>query len=192
MNKLFLLAAVASLAFGGSAHATLINGSIAVGADGSGSYSGSTLTLSPTNIVESGAGDLNIDFGSSVAASGAELSGLSSSATPESVSDYFEFAAPGILSSAGTTPQNRFLFDLTGVTETNATYGDFTGTGVLIDTTGALQATNATFSLAFSGPTNYSFSLGTTGVAAPEPSTWALALAGMGGLLFFARRLRAA
>jgi hypothetical protein len=184
-----LLAVAALVALVGIGHAQQINGGIAVG--GSGAFTSGSLTLNSIGLVESSTGDLSsADTESGATLSTAVLSGLSSSPTTESINDFFQFSSPLIPPSTGTTPANRFDFDLTSITETNPTTGIFTGSGTLVDTTGALQNATATFTLSFAGSTAMSFSLDTV-QAAPEPSSWALA-AILGGAFAFLRFRRAA
>lgn len=171
----------------GAAQAQSINGGIAVG--GTGSYTSSSLTLNATQLVESSTGDLSTaDSLSYATASTATVSGLSSTALTltSPIADFFEFSTAGIPGSTGTTPGDRFDFELTSLSEVTSGLTSFYGSGILSDSTGALQSSPATFTMTFSGPNSESFSLDT--VATPEPSSWVLAAIACGALGFFAYR----
>jgi hypothetical protein len=115
------------------------------------------------------------------------VSGLSTSPVAESISDFFVFSTPDTtLSTSGTTPSNRFDFNLSSITETTDTgsTASFQGYGTLVDTLGTLTSTPATFDIAYSSQHGYTITL----AAVPEPSTWVLLL---GGLSLFALRIRA-
>jgi hypothetical protein len=172
MKKLHLIAsASAILAVASSAHATLIDGGLAAGATGS--FTSSSLTLSGTQFVESSSGDFSpeVQSLSGLTAYSSTISGLSSTALAVNIADYFSFSST--LIAPGTTPSDRFEFNLTSLTETffGSGIADFSGTGTIVDTTGAFADTAATFTLGFSGPASESFSMSTVAAPVPEPTT---------------------
>ncbi len=186
---------VASLAFACvvNAQSTLSNGST-ISADengpvGSSSFTPSSVTLDGTNLILS----TTQDFTSLVPAFGnltgynITITGLSSSPTSESISDFFVFStADPDFDASGTTPPNRFEFNLTSITEDYISSSDanFSGTGTLIDITSTYADTPATFSISFSGADDYSFTV----EAVPEPTTISLFAAGILGALALRRR----
>jgi hypothetical protein len=191
--KLKILAAISFVALTSAVHAQQMNGSLGVVTFGGGSYSSSSLSLGtgPDYVTEP-SGDLsvvpnlsNVDFYTGT------LSGLSSTATAEDVQNYLQFSSTGGLNPDGTTPPDRFTFTLTSLTEEDPVNGNFLGSGILFDTTGAFSPTAAEFALGFSSSSNYSFTFSTI-AAAPEPSSWALAaiLGGAFAFLRFRRSIR--
>jgi hypothetical protein len=188
-----LFALVSSLVCVLAAHADTITGGIAVG--GSGAFTASSLQLNSPALVESSTGDLSTaDSGSSATLYTTPLTGLSGTATTYStpIASYFQLSAAGFPPSTGTSPADRFVFALTSITETNSTVGDYSGAGILTDTTGTYSPTMATFTLSNTGTPGgvsaLSFTLTADGVAAsvatPEPSVWALFAFGCGFLVF--------
>jgi hypothetical protein len=167
-----LVISLVSLAVASSANAALqINGGLAAG--GTGASTSSSLTLNALQLVEGTDGDLSVvQSGSGLTADTSTISGLSTTAEAVSVSDFFVFSST--LISPGTTPADRFEFNLATLTETSDVGGlaDYSGTGTLVDTTGAFADTPATFTLSFSGPAAESFSLDTVPSPVPEPSTF--------------------
>jgi len=171
-----LLALIPSLVCVLAVHADTITGDIAV--SGSGTFTSSSLQLNSLAAVGSSTGDLSdADSGSFALLSTATLTGL----------------------STGTSPVDRYDFALTSITETNSTAGDFTGIGILTDTTGTFSPTVATFTLSNSGqpggPSGAGFTLSADGIAAtaaPEPSVWAMFAFGCGFLALFRLRRRRA
>jgi hypothetical protein len=201
MNKLNLMVLFAALVFTGSAKAQLITGNI-------GGYeiidptaiSSTSFTLtSPLNVI-SYSGNLPTAFSS------AYLAVLSPAATyttaissipvvsyPSSglgypltgstltfsspIDNFFEFGA------GSTTPLS---FNLYAIQSINTPLPTFWGEGTL--TQSGFASTPAVFQLIFNG------SQATVTIAAetPEPSTWALLLAGISALFFIARRQRRA
>jgi hypothetical protein len=190
MKKLHLLTLIASLAFAGAAQAQTITGGLSIGTLGGGSFTSNSLTLSSSNFDSSPTGDLSsVPTLSAVPAYSGTVN-LSSSPTID-IPDYLEFASAnsGVLNGAGTTPPDRFNFELTGLVEEDSTLGNFIGTGILTDSTGVFQPTEASFTLGFAGASNYSLSFYADGAeAAPEPSTWTLCLAACGVLVYLRRR----
>lgn len=144
-----------------------------------GSFTSGSLTLSAENPVDAVSGDFTdiLPQYSAITTYSSEISGLSTSPESVAVQDFFQIASPGTFgpfTGAGTTPVNRFDFDLATLTESSysGSTADFTGTGTLVDTTGAYADTPAYFNLSFSSPGVYSFSFGTVSVAAPEPDIY--------------------
>jgi hypothetical protein len=183
-----LVSAVLSLA--SVASAQIFTGAIGIQEDTSqtGSYTANSLTLDSANFTEpssaSGTFLATVPNGTEITAYSSTISGLSS--TPEfvSISDFLLIGTPGpaVFGSPGTTPNNRFDFDLQTLEE--AQPGGFIGAGTLVDTTGTYADTSAEFILNFSGANNYSFTL----EAVPEPATGSLVLAGLGLLPFLRRK----
>ncbi|MGA2246086.1 MAG: hypothetical protein ABSH48_13890 [Verrucomicrobiota bacterium] len=176
MNKkaIQLIISVVSLAAVGSANATLtLQGGLAAG--GTGSFTSDSLTLNALQLVESATGDFSpaVQSGSELTANTTTISGLSTTALVVSVPDYFSFSST--LIAPGTSPSDRFEFNLASLTETSDSGGlaTFSGTGTLVDTTGAYASAPATFTLGFSGSAGESFSMDTEPSVAPvpEPST---------------------
>lgn len=103
------------------------------------------------------------------------------------ITGFFTFSAPDTLVNSGTTPVDRFVFNLATITEAaynSSQNADFSGTGTLVDTQGIYANTPAEFNLSFSGPSTYSFTL----QAVPEPATISLVATGLLATLAFRRR----
>jgi hypothetical protein len=185
---IILAVSVAGLAFASAANAQMMSGSDAVNALGNGSFATSSLTLAATNFfTAAGIGTFaTVPEFSYLTASTTTITGLSTSPLADSIPDLFVFSTPGILGSSGTTPNNRFDFNLLTITETSSSLGDFTGTGTLVDTTAAYAPTPAIFTLGFSGANNYSFTIAAEPV--PEPTTIGLVAIGLLGALTIRRR----
>jgi len=162
------------LSLAGVASAQNFTGSIGIQEDSSqtGSYTASSLMLDASNFSNPGSASgtfLNVPAGSIVTAYSSNITGLSSTPESLSISDFLQIGTPGYFGSTGTTPNNRFDFNLQTLAE-NST-GDFTGFGTLTDTTGQYAPTAAELLLSFSTANNYSFTL----QAVPEPGTLTLA-----------------
>jgi hypothetical protein len=193
VRKAGMLSALAALAITGAAHAAQVNGDLAVINSGTtSSATSSSLTLNAANYITQATGDfLTLGAqGSDLTSSTATVSGLSTTPTAESIPNYFVFASPDstIFFGPGTTPSNRFSFDLTSLTETaylGVNGADFSGAGIVTDSAGVYDPTPATFTIGFSSPTNYSFTFGTV---VPEPTTLGLAALSLGGLALRRRR----
>lgn len=159
-----------------------------------GFFTSTSLSLDVANVVspfpggETGTFLSTVPAGSEVTGDSTLISGLSSTAVTENVSDFLVFASQGpFLSGTGTTPANRFAFDLTSLSETyNASTGlaNFVGTGTLVDDQGVYANTAAELFLGFSGPNTYSFTV----QAVPEPGTLTLLVAGLGMLPLLRRK----
>ena len=201
-KKLQLLVAAISLACTSAANAQLFSGSIAVGTGLTGpftaTYSSSSFTLNANNVVT---GSPQGTFAlipslSNMTADSTIVSGLSSAPLADSIPDFFVFSSTGPFGASGTTPNNRFDFNLTTITDLGG--GAFSGTGTLTDTQGTYTPTLADFTLNFSSsinssPGSYSFTLASeseSAVSTPEPTTWALLLGGLGLLAFWHIRTR--
>jgi hypothetical protein len=195
--KLQLLMVVTGLAFVGTVNAQSFTGSMGVNdwSGGTSYYNNSTLALSATNLITySETGDFAsvVPPLSDLIANTTILTGLSTSATAENISDYFVFSAPDAgFGSSGTTPVDRFNVTLTSITDLGS--GTFTGTGTLYDTAvGGYDPTPVIFTIGFSGSpntldANYSFTM----AAVPEPTTMTILIAGAALLLpFGVNRLR--
>jgi hypothetical protein len=142
------------------------------------SYTSSSVTLNADNLITTAlTGDLatQVPAHSDLTAYSSTISGLSTSPLTDSIANFFVFSSPdSTLATSGTTPTNRFDFNLATISE--PVLGTITGTGTLVDTTGAFGSAPASFSVGFSGPNNYSFTLSTT----PEPASLSvLAFAGI-------------
>jgi hypothetical protein len=191
VKKLQLLVSVASVTFVSMASAQMMNGSVAVAVDifhaPTSSWTASTLTLDATNYVT---GTPTGSFASVVptlgtlTADSVTISGLSTSPVADNIHDFFFFSgAGGGFGASGTTPNNRFDFNLATITDVGG--GVFTGTGTLVDTLGTYANTPGEFTLSFpDGDGTYSFTL----AAVPEPTTISLLAVGLFGMLTIRRR----
>ncbi len=176
MKKTLIIAAALITSIS-AVKAQLITGSLGVEDFGTGAgYTSSSLTLGNLNIVnssEQGTFAALVPKLSDVTVDTTTLSGLSTSAKAEDITDFFVFSSPDFLTASGTSPENRFDFTLTSITEVShsSLSATFTGTGTLIDTDGVYSDTASTFTLTFAGASEYSFTL--AGAPVPEPTTWA-------------------
>jgi PEP-CTERM motif len=119
------------------------------------------------------------------------ITGLSSTPISDPINNYFKFSQTSSfngLTGTGTTPPNRFEFDLLTLAEDSFNSGTgaamFSGTGTIVDTTGAFQNTPADLTVDFSNAHLYTLTL----QAVPEPTTMSLAAAGL--LAFWTLRRR--
>jgi hypothetical protein len=158
-----------------------------------GSATASSMRLFYTNIVQSASGSFAgiVSDNGVVMTYGSQISGLSTTQTTVSINDFFRFSQKdsfGGFQAPGTSPINRFEFNLETLTDDSYNSGTgqalFTGTGTIIDTTGAFENTPGDLTVTFSGPAAYTFSL----EAVPEPTTMSLAAASLLGLLALRRR----
>jgi hypothetical protein len=158
-----------------------------------GSFTSTSISLDPSNLVsllpsgESGTFTATVPPGSELSADTVDITGLSSTPVSEDIDGLLTFASQGpIPSGTGTTPVNRFSFDLTSLSEdyVSSSVAFFTGYGTLLDDQGAYSETPAELLVTFSGPDTYSLTL----QAVPEPTTISLVLAGLGVLPFLRRK----
>lgn len=190
--KLHCLLVPAMLSLAGAAGAQgYMSGSFSVqAASGNCSYTASSLTMDPTNFTEPftpaiGTFSTTVPEGTEVYAYSVTISGLSSTSfEAESDPNFLIIGGPGPTGSPGTSPVDRFVFDLQSLEE--PTPGTFVGYGTLTDVTGYYAVTSAQLTLGFSAPDNYSIDV----TAVPEPGSIAIALAGLGGLLALRRKGR--
>jgi hypothetical protein len=192
--KFAVAGALACLAFAHAAIAAPMTGSMAVVvyplATPTSSFTASSLTLNAQNLITTGStGDFaaQVPSLSDLTANTTTIAGLSASPLADSIANYFVFATPdAIFGGAGTTPNNRFDFNLATITEPSL--GVFSGTGTIVDTatSGAFDNTPAEFTLSFSSASNYSFTI--AAVSVPEPTTLGLIATGLMGALSFRRR----
>jgi hypothetical protein len=177
------------------ANAQSFTGTIGIQEDSNqtGSFTSSSLTMDVDNFTDPGSGSGtfgtgNIPNGTEAFAYSTAIMGLSSTPETVNIGDFLQIGGPGpaLFASPGTTPNNRFDFELQTLAETSSspTAADFIGMGVLTDTTGVFAPTSAELELSFSGVNNYSFTL----QAVPEPTTLVLLGAGLFGTFAFRRR----
>jgi hypothetical protein len=166
---------LASLMITGPANAAMQFDGTFGSVNSGGSFTSSSLTLSAENPVDAVSGDFVgiLPQFSAITIYSSEIAGLSTSPESVDIQNFFQIAAPGSFgpnTGAGTTPENRFDFNLATLAETSylGSTADFSGTGTLVDTTGAYAGTPAYFNLSFPDQGVYSFSFGTAAVAAPE------------------------
>jgi hypothetical protein len=183
----YLLAPVI-LCMAGTAGAQNFTGSVGIQEDTSqtGSYTASSLMLDSANFTDPGSATgtflTTVPQGTEVTAYSSNISGLSSTPLTLSIPDFLQIGTPGYFGSPGTTPNNRFDFDLQSLAEPQS--GNFIATGTLVDTQGTYANTPSEMLLSFSSANNYSFTL----EAVPEPATVSLVLAGIGLLPFLRRK----
>lgn len=190
MKKLQLLLAGIILAFTCATKAQVLTGSISAWCDGSQANS-SPMSLFATNFITAATGDFAgiVPNNSLLTPYVGTISGLSTTPLAVSINNYFVFSSTGVEGLVqGTTPINRFEFNLATITEEsyNPTTGaaTFTGTGTLVDSTGAFSSSPANFTVDFTTANFYTLSLETV----PEPATLSLAAAGLLGALVLRRR----
>lgn len=200
-----------------AAHATLtLNGSLGANVFGaqtnSYGYTATSLQLGSKNVILETSGNLDslvssYDYLTIYSGLLSHISLSSASPTQVSIPNYVVFSGPDIsLGGPGSTPANRFSFDLTsiysngGASPGSANYATFYGSGVVTDSAGVFAPTVATIEVSFSSTVNtskgnYSLSLAADGVAAltpvpaPEPGTLALIGTGLAALIA-ARRVK--
>lgn len=154
-----------------------------------GAYTSSTLTLDNLNYTEpfalpTGMFVTTVPEGTEVYAYSTTISGLSSTPQTENITDFLQIGGPGPTGSPGTTPVDRFDFNLQTLEESSSQPGGFIGEGILTDTQGSYANTPAELTINFSTASNYSFTL----TATPEPATLTLVLAGLGMLPLLRRK----
>jgi len=190
-RKAAIVSVFTALGLAGAALGAQVNGDLSVSPYGGGSSTSSSLTLYGQNIIFVATGDFGTlgAADSDLTASTVTVSGLSTTPTAEAIPDYFVFASPdAFFGGSGTTPSNRFDFELTSLTETSfngALGASYSGAGIVTDTASVYDPTPATFTIGFSSPSNYSFTFGTV---APEPTSLGLAAISLGALTTRRRR----
>jgi PEP-CTERM motif len=224
MNKVFLIAISAfTIALGARAQLALDGsfGAVIWGRQtNSYGYTGTSLTLGANNLInnvdDTGALSSLLNEGDTLKAYSGRIANISTNAnipTQISISDYLVFSGLGITAwgSTGTTPANRFEFNLTSIYATpsprysNGNYTGFQMTGVVVDKAGVYAPSVAYASAIYSSPVNqsqgnYAIAFDAPGilanvssssfstVAAPEPGTLALVGVGLAGLVAARRR----
>jgi hypothetical protein len=193
--KKSLLFVAAILAFTCAVQAQVLTGSVTASVPpGEGEYGGgatsSSLGLFVTNVISATTGD----FVGAVPTDGiltpylGTINGLSTTPLADSINNYFVFSTRPPYGGTGTTPPNRFDFDLATITEDSYNSGTgaavFTGTGTLVDSTGAYSSSPADFTVDFSNANNYTISI----VTVPEPGTISLVAAGLLGAWIWRRK----
>lgn len=152
-----------------------------------GSYTTSSLNLDATNITDpagaTGTFLTTVPPGTTVTAYALDITGLSTAPKSLSINDFLQIGSAGEFGSTGTTPIDRFDFNLQTLEESSD--GQFIGTGTLVDTQGQYANTSADLYLSFSSLSNYSFALD----AVPEPGTLAIALTGLAMFPLFRRKI---
>jgi hypothetical protein len=152
-----------------------------------GSYTTSSLQLDATNITDpagaTGTFLATVPPGTSVTAYALDITGLSTAPKSVSINDFLQIGSAGQFGSTGTTPTERFDFNLQTLEESSD--GQFIGVGTLVDTDNQYANTTADLYLSFSSLSNYSFTLG----AVPEPGTIAIALTGLAMFPLFRRKI---
>ncbi|HEV2330305.1 MAG TPA: hypothetical protein VGY56_16100 [Verrucomicrobiae bacterium] len=176
-----------------AATASSFSGVLSVQEDSSqtGAYTVSSLMLDNLNyteplIVPTGMWAATVPEATEVYAYSSTITGLTSTPQTVSISDFLVIGGPGPapFDSLGTTPNNRFDFNLQTLEESSSQPGGFIGEGTLVDTQGVYANTPAELAINFTpSSANYSFTL----TAVPEPATFSL-LVGLGFLPFLRRK----
>ena len=191
------MAVVASLALVSGAKAQIyFTGSVSV-VDfyGGGSAASDSLTLAPLTLLTTGQGDYASGAGfipslSDVTGYTGTITGIGLTPTAENINNYLAFSLPdSFFNSAGTTPGNRFVFDLSTIESLGSpspVFG-FYGQGTLIDTQGYFANTPAEFTLNFSSANNYSLTIASA-APVPEPATISLTSIGLMAAMVIRRR----
>jgi PEP-CTERM motif len=213
MKKIWLTCLAVGLT-GGAAYADLptLNGSFAMNPVGKQpnafGHTSTSLELAATNFITDTEGAFTnlINLDDRVSGYTNLLKSISTSAanpTLVSIPDYLVFSAPfPRFSAPGSTPANRFEFNLSSIYSTGGNYTAFFGTGTVVDAAGVYAPTVAEIALSFSSSAgftgqNYGLSFSADGVAAqgsnppsptPEPGVFALAGFGVAGLTWLRRR----
>ncbi|HTV40844.1 MAG TPA: PEP-CTERM sorting domain-containing protein [Candidatus Sulfotelmatobacter sp.] len=157
---------------------------------GTGSFSDASLTLDAINYVGGTNGTfIVVPLGTEVTAYSTTISNLTSELEPISISNFLEIGTAGQFGSDGTSPPNRFDFNLQSLEEYQydpaTSQSEFIGYGTLIDTqAGGYAPSEAELEINFLNANNYSFTLDTV----PEPATFTLLLAGIGMFPLFRRK----
>jgi hypothetical protein len=197
LTKYFSVISGAFFALVAVANAQSFTGQIGIQEDSgqAGSFTTTSLTMDLLNYTEpaSGTGSFAGALGSGIVPYGTEafatnetINALSSTPKTVNIFDAVVIGGAGEFGSPGTSPIDRYDFELQTLSEdyVNSTTAYFSGTGILTDNHGTYSPTSAQFELSFSGANNYSFTL----TAVPEPATLSLAAVGLLGALAFRRR----
>ncbi len=195
-TKFVIAVAVACMAFAGSAKADPFTGGFGflpalVNPDGTASFDSSSLTMNGLDSVSYNNGTFAGQTLATISLSTTPITGLSAAPTPVNVPDFITFASPSQLGPTyGQGNGNEYEFNLLTLSETTpGGFGNFIGTGVLVDTLNVLDPTPATITIGFTGTgNNYAGTL--TPASVPEPATMGLVAVGLLGAL--ARRRRKA
>lgn len=172
-----LATAILLLTAGGSASAALVmDGSLGVAESSyGGSFTSSSLVLNPSTMIifETGTFSSLVPTYSELTSYSGALTGLSATPTTEDIDNFFVFSSPdSLFGASGTTPNNRFEFNLGTLSEVyyNGQFANYVGTGTLVDSLGTYASSPAQFDLSFSAEGNYSFVLATV----PEPNQYGI------------------
>jgi hypothetical protein len=191
MKKLLFIAIFGCLALTWETKAQFLTGSVFAGStslDLVGQATASSMRLAPTNFNLSATGSFSGIIASNSLLQSLHfqtITGLSTTPISVSINNYIIFSAADNFfghSAPGTTPPNRFDFNLSTLSEDSFNSGTgaatFSGTGTIVDVTGAFQSTPANLSVNFSSANTYTLTV----EAVPEPGTMSLAAAGLLGI----------
>ncbi|HEX3625516.1 MAG TPA: hypothetical protein VH280_08825 [Verrucomicrobiae bacterium] len=200
MKMLLALVFIGSLALASNANAQYLTGTLSGEALPPYSYgylTSSSIEESDSNIVQSATGNFaGIVPINSISQAFVTISGLSTTPIPV-LNTILIFSEPDEYpgyQASGTTPSDRFIFKLQTLAEDSYDSGTgaalFTGTGTIVDLTGAYQDTSADLTVTFSGGPNKPYSAYTFEVeTVPEPGAMSFAAASLLCLLVMRRRL---
>jgi hypothetical protein len=194
--KFAIAVAMACMALAGSAKADPFTGGFGflpalVNSDGTASFDSSSLTMNGLDAVSYDNGSFAGELLATLPVSTTTITGLSAAPTAVNVPDFITFASPSQLGPTyGQGNGNEYEFNLLTLSETTpGGFGNFLGTGLLVDNANVLDPTPAIITIGFTGTgNNYTGTITPTSV--PEPATMGLVAAGLLGAL--ARRHRKA
>ena len=186
-TKFAIAVTMACMAFAGSAKADPFTGGFGflpalVNADGTATYDNSSLTMNGLDAVSYDNGSFAGELLATLPVSTTTITGLSAIPTPVNVPAFITFASPSQLGPTyGQGNGNEYQFNLQSLSETTpGGFGNFLGTGVLVDNDNVLDSTPAIITIGFTGSSNnYAGTLTATSV--PEPASTGLAAAGLLG-----------
>jgi hypothetical protein len=192
--KFAIVVAVACMAFTGSVKADPFTGGFGflpalVNADGTATFDSSSLTLNGLDTDSYDNGSFAGDLLATLPVNTTTITGLTAVPTSEIVPDFITFASPSQLGPTyGQGNGNEYQFNLLTLSETTpGGFGNFLGTGLLVDTANVLDPTPAIITIGFTGPgNNYTGTITATSV--PEPASMGLVAAGLLGVLGRRRR----
>jgi hypothetical protein len=182
----------ACLAFAGATQAAPFTGSFGfipglVNPGGTASFDNSSLTMNSLETVSFGNGTFANESLATVTASTTPITGLSATPTAVNVPAFLSFALASQFSGQGAGNGDQYVFNLQTLSETTpGGFGNFLGTGILVDQNNVLDSTPATMTIGFTGTGN-NFA-GTLSAAVPEPATMGLLATGLGALSLRRRR----